>query len=501
MRDFLREILFLTIEICLVGLVGCAAGNLKVSILTPDGKPARGAQAVLAPPGDSVQVIDGQSFDDDPAYQRFTADENGRIRFHATTQPSLVVAIHSSGYAQVNGEAISGAVHLKPWGAIEGRLVKGNKPDGGENVSAWTNAANQPDAIYETNVKTDRDGKFVMARVPAGKVNVAPAHQFSWGALVRPLKLIQVESGKTTAVVLGGTGRPVVGKISFPQTLAGRTDLQFSLCMIGAKKDSLEPTMPDDIAHSSLKEQAKWWDAFEKTADAKTLADAQKKQLEKVWTTMHGFEVEPDGSFRIEDVTAGTYTIDFDVLQKAGADRPRKRLGYGQGEFTVPAMPGDCSDEPLNIASVETKMFDEIEVGDVAPDFVVKTLDDRTLRLSDFRGKVVLVDFWATWCGPCLGNTEILKQIYRTFGSDSRFAMIGLSQDPKPNAPIRYIAQHEMKWHQGFLGNADGEAVAQAYHIEGIPAFFLIGPDEKLLAKPKWDGEDLKEKIERALGR
>ena len=74
------------------------------------------------------------------------------------------------------------------------------------------------------------------------------------------------------------------------------------------------------------------------------------------------------------------------------------------------------------------------------------------LKLLDFRGKYVLLDFWATWCGPCLGETPYLKAVYDTYGGDERFVMISLRLDKDVEAPQKYVQENGMEWIQGFLG-------------------------------------------------
>jgi peroxiredoxin len=269
--------------------------------------------------------------------------------------------------------------------------------------------------------------------------------------------------------------------------------------MISANFDEPAAPMPEALKHASLAEQAKWWEAFSQTDAGKNFAAEKQKNTQRVWTSTHGFEIQPDGTFRIEDVAAGKYSMHFDVVEKHDSNQPQRRLGYAASSFTLPPMSGERSDEPLVIPPVAVRTLDEIKVGDVVPDFMVKTLDDQPLRLTDFRGKVVLLEFWATWCGPCVNETEHLKDVYGNFAGDARFAMISLSLDPRPDDPIKFVAKNGLAWHEGFLGDWDNSKVANDYHVEEIPTFFLIGADGKVLARPDWSGASLKGDISKAL--
>ncbi len=161
-------------------------------------------------------------------------------------------------------------------------------------------------------------------------------------------------------------------------------------------------------------------------------------------------------------------------------------------------MPGGRSDDPLDIGKLVLALAKQVKIGEPAPLFEVKTLDDKPLKLADFRGKVVLLDFWATWCGPCVKEMPHFKAIHDEFGKDGRFVLIGLSLDKKAEAARQYVTDNDLKWPQGFLG--EKSKTQDAYGVKGIPATFLIGPDGKLIAK-NLRGEQIKEVLSKALER
>jgi thiol-disulfide isomerase/thioredoxin len=139
-------------------------------------------------------------------------------------------------------------------------------------------------------------------------------------------------------------------------------------------------------------------------------------------------------------------------------------------------------------------------VGDPAPGFEAKTLDGRPLNLEDFRGKYLLLDFWATWCEPCAGEIPRLQAIHDAFGRDERLVILSLSIDETIEIPRQFQDKRKLPWMQSFLGKGLDGAVPDRYGVRAIPAFVLVGPDGKIVAKGM-RGEEIQEAVARALGK
>ena len=112
-------------------------------------------------------------------------------------------------------------------------------------------------------------------------------------------------------------------------------------------------------------------------------------------------------------------------------------------------------------------------VGKKAIDFNMKDLDGNDLSLEQYRGKVVLLDFWAVWCGPCIAEMPNVKQVYDKY-KDENFQIIGISLDESRDTLVGYLEKEGITWPQFFDGNGWKNQVAKMYGINSIPRMYLI---------------------------
>ncbi|HZZ78837.1 MAG TPA: TlpA disulfide reductase family protein, partial [Gemmataceae bacterium] len=272
---------------------------------------------------------------------------------------------------------------------------------------------------------------------------------------------VNATAGGAITANIGGNGRPVAGRITTAD---------------GGELENANPTSASLAQRDPDKDRGDGKDAEPKTTPQTIILN-----------------IGEDGRFRVEEVAPGPYTLTAQIFSKIG-----QMLGRVEQEIVVPEIPGGRTSEVLDLPPIALVPFDDLDVGEEAPEIVAEQVTGEPFKLSDLRGRFVLLDFWATWCGPCIAEMPTLKSVHEKYEDRDDFIVVSMSVDAERETAADFIKRQKLDWTQVFLGEWSSSPYPTKYGVFGIPAIFLIGPDGRVLAKNLRD-EKLKEEVAKAL--
>lgn len=133
----------------------------------------------------------------------------------------------------------------------------------------------------------------------------------------------------------------------------------------------------------------------------------------------------------------------------------------------------------------------QIDVGDTIPSIALKSISNTEVNITSFKGKYLLIDFWASWCGPCrLGNKKLVK-LHNEVSSD-KIEIIGISIDTDTNKWLKAVEKDKIKFTQLIDSKGFDAETAIQFGVEELPSKFLFNEEGVLIAKNPTEEEIIK---------
>ena len=205
-------------------------------------------------------------------------------------------------------------------------------------------------------------------------------------------------------------------------------------------------------------------------AYAKLMTDAQAKETELI-------KANPDSYVSTFVIVSGMGQMEYEQLKERYNLLGEKAKASAQGKAIA-----------AQIAKLESTA-----IGQIAPNFTITTPEGESISLYDIKGKVKLIDFWASWCGPCRGENPHVVEIYKEYHPKG-LEIFGVSLDNNKEAWVKAIADDGLVWKHGSDLKGWQSAPAQLYSVSGSPHTVLLDENNKIIAK-NLRGDELKQKI------
>ena len=174
--------------------------------------------------------------------------------------------------------------------------------------------------------------------------------------------------------------------------------------------------------------------------------------------------------------------------------------GIDNETFILTKQGADGTDQPMTFADAEAELLyslDSTMVGSVVSDVTGRRVDGTADSLAAYAGRVVLVDFWATWCGPCKEAFPKLRELVDKLPKE-RFQIIGVSVDAELDTVLDYLAEKPLQWVVWHVG--DDSELVRRWRVTGYPTYVLIDPEGTIINKfPGVFNADFRAEIEQAV--
>ena len=465
-----------------------------------------------------VAISDDTSEDRRLSPQVVTTEANGKFKGWQVSGPKANFEVAAKGYTQVAREVENAIEEQVEISLKKGTTFRGRVVDELDKPIAWARVGPGPppdpekkvytlSALpFQRNTYTDASGLFTLNDVAGGHIWVSHPETGMVNQKVMPaddvidirverLRLysvsgvvsltgVPVERLTVRTIALNGAeSRPQISRPDANGTYRqeGLEPGKYHISVSAPEKE--ERIGPKIVIHRPVQSQVlviKDRDVtlnFEPLGDARITGVATYKgqPISEVYVSSRVLADDP-----LKSVPASSTQTD------KGGQFELRDLPYAQIEIRFYSIPSsgkrwskvdtiDLTNKKELRYLTELKMEERptLSLGDIAPEFEARQLNGSTFRLADYWGKkAVLIDFWATWCGPCIDEIPTIKRIAETY-RDQGLEVVGVSLDRDEKALRDFVEKEKLSYVQVF-DKEKAQAIAKSYSVWGIPSVFLI---------------------------
>jgi beta-lactamase regulating signal transducer with metallopeptidase domain/thiol-disulfide isomerase/thioredoxin len=463
-----------------------SASDARLNLRLPDGQPAAGASVVCsdAPPGGrswiSLMLMGGgQPRVEGDHTKRARADDAGDVLLPDVSAEAAVVVADKKGYLITTAAALRQAreVSLLPWGKLEGTLTINDRPQAGQRLMLQPDRQTIPEQVsFQYFVTTGANGHFAFDQVPAGNWTLycTQPSQGTW-PMNHPAA-VEIQAGQTTRLAYGGGGRTVTGKFQVvPADAAIDWKKDLGTCLLSHREDQPPATFEGPDYQDYLRQD--------------DLNDAYRKALSRPRPTRAEDtfqpEIDENGNFRIGGVPPGSYTLEVELVRSTleGRQWNNTRLGTLKRSVIVPPAPVEHPEVPAELGTVDLPVNAGLLPKRTEVAFTAQAFDGQPVKLSEYRGKHVLLNFWASWAPPTVAQMAQWKTLAAAYAPDPHFVIVNVSLDDDPAAAGQFAQTNALPGIQTRLEGGAKTKVTEALEIDTLPASLIVDPDGRLGAR------------------
>ncbi|WP_421775140.1 TlpA family protein disulfide reductase [Gracilimonas sp.] len=255
--------------------------------------------------------------------------------------------------------------------------------------------------------------------------------------------------------------------LSHKETVAGKEAIESALVMWGntGNADMMDKTITTFGPDSDL------WARTVNSLGNSYARDSNRTHQEAITKleSLKDYVTNPDGKSAILTTLVRVYKRDPDTHQKA--------LKYAQDLVNI-----NESEWYVEFGLGAIYEMESLGVGQAAPNFMTTTFYGDDFDLADHKGKYIILDFWATWCGPCMPEIPVIKSLRESYSEDD-LAIVSIALEEKSDKYENFLDEKGMAWPQILQEKRWEDEIPSLYNVHGIPQKYIIGPNGNIVAK------------------